>query len=212
MPKLDALDPTPYDPAALTQDLQLALRDRPELRALKLKRQQLQAQREWADNQLAPQVDLQAGVAKSLYPSTLEADAQSELFVGLNVQLYLQQRKAQGALDQAEAELLQIDAKAQLVRDKIVAELTAAHAQQRLAAQQAQLAARELENAQRLEQAERDRLTAGDTTWLIVNLREQATADAAKRLVEATAAAAAARARYRWLRSPPSPPERSRAP
>lgn len=200
LPPLESLAPAPIPTSALPRDADAATRARPELRALALKQRQLQAERDWANNQLAPQVDLQAGVTKSLVPETFNADSKSELFLGLQVQLYLQQSKARGQRDQAEAGLLELDAKGRLTRDKLVTELSALHAAQRIAYEQREQAKLELEAALRLEEAERERLSLGDSTWLIVNIREQNSADAAKRLVQYQTDYAEARARYLWLR------------
>lgn len=200
LPTLDSLMQAPIPISQLTRDADAATRTRPELRALELKQRQLEAERDWADNQLAPQVDLQAGVTKSLVPETFNADTKSELFLGLQVQLYLQQSKARGQRDMAEAGLLELDAKGRLTRDKLVAELSALHAAQRIAYEQREQAKLELVAAKRLEEAERERLSLGDSTWLIVNIREQNSADAAKRLVQYQTDYAEARARYLWLR------------
>lgn len=200
LPPVESLSPDPIPTSALAKDAQAALRTRPELRALELKQRQLEAERDWADNQLAPQIDLQGGVTKSLAPETFNADSQSELFLGLQVQFYLQQRKARGQRDEAEAGLLELDAKGRLTRDKLVAELSALHAAQRIAYEQREQARLEFVAAKRLEEAERERLALGDSTWLIVNIREQNSADAAKRLVQYQTDYAEARARYLWLR------------
>lgn len=203
LPSMESLLEQPLDDAQLTQEIDKALQRRPELRALELKQQQLQAERDWAQNQLAPQVDVQAGVTKSLAPYTFEADSKSELFMGLQVQYYLQRRKAQGQLDYAEASIVETQTKARLLKDKLIAELAGLLAAQRLAYDQADQARQELEAAKRLEAAERDRLALGDSTWLIVNIREQSTAEAARRHIKYLTDYARARAQVLMLLNPP---------
>jgi outer membrane protein TolC len=58
------------------------------------------------------------------------------------------------------------------------------------------VAVRELELARRVEEAERDKLELGDSSLLLVNLREQATFDAALRELEARLDARRAKAAF----------------
>ncbi|MBX3217750.1 MAG: TolC family protein, partial [Labilithrix sp.] len=67
------------------------------------------------------------------------------------------------------------------MKDKITLEVRDAAAGTDAAAARLGLARRELELAQQLEQAERQRFDMGDSTMLFVNIREQATFDAARR-------------------------------
>lgn len=60
----------------------------------------------------------------------------------------------------------------------------------------AEIAARQIELAERLAEAERQRLALGDSTILVVNLREEAAADAAASAIDASADYHKSRARY----------------
>lgn len=194
-PQVPAEDALPDAlPGADQAEPELDGADRPELVSLRLKRRALELERGLAANQRLPKLDLSAKASKGLTPTI---DYLDEVSVGVKVQYFLGQEVARGQEEQAEAALVRLDAAARLARDEISAELGSARVSLEVAAERVTLVERELEVARRVEQGERDRLEQGDSTLLLVNLREQATADVEKQLIEAKAAYQAARAAYR---------------
>ncbi len=192
LPPPDALPPSfpearPYDDQRLAQDIDTALTARPEIQYLDLLRQQLQVDLDQAQNLYLPDVSLGAVAAKDLGPlASPKGDKRPfELEISLMVSVPLQRRKALGKIQATQGKLAQVRMKTQFAREKIAAEVRHAVAALRAAYNRIIQARRSVELNQTLEEAERKRFEAGDSNLLMVNLREQATADARKTLVAA---------------------------
>jgi outer membrane protein TolC len=172
----------------LATDTQTALMNRPELRALAILREQLQIDYAAAQNLMLPQVDaLVVGSQDVGQQADPKKDDKSpfELEGGLIASVPLQRRKARGKALAVEGKLAQLQAKTQFTQDKIIAEVQSASVALRAAYQQLDQARQALTLARQMEAAERRRFDLGDSNLLLVNLREQATADAAAAVVDA---------------------------
>ena len=182
--------PDETDPAlrSLDADIQSAVSNRPELRALAILREQLNIDLANAQNLALPQVD-------AVFVGSQDVGAQAkkkiddkspfELESGLIASVPLQRRKALGKAQAVEGKLAQLQAKTQFTQDKIVAEMKSASVALYAAYQQLAQARQALDLARQMEAAERRKFDLGDSNLLLVNLREQATADAAVIEVEA---------------------------
>ena len=182
--------PREDDPALrnLDNDLQLAIANRPELRALSIFREQLNIDLCAAENLRLPQLDAVVSGSQDVgEASSPKKDDKSpfELEGGVIASVPLQRRKAAGKAMAIEGKLTQVRAKSQFTQEKIIAEVQSASAALNAAFQQLELARRSLELARQMETAERRKFDLGDSNLLLVNLREQATADAASTRVEA---------------------------
>ncbi|MCB9592667.1 MAG: TolC family protein [Sandaracinaceae bacterium] len=172
---------------------------RPEMeryRAL-LRRQRVSV--DYAENQLAPRIDLTVGASVDLGSGT--ADQQSVLGPAVVegsvlVSLPLQFREARGGIDRSNAELAALEADAQLVREQIGAAVQDAYSAVRAAEERQRLAAQSAEVASAVADAERRRFELGATQLFIVNLREQAAAAADAVLIDARAELQVAHARF----------------
>lgn len=176
-------EPTPIDAARLEADLSRAIERRPEIRQYEAKRRQYEVERELASNDKLPALNVLVAGAKQFgdgYPERLPAALEAGLFLDIP----LRNRKADGRERAAQARFMEYDLQLRYAKDKIVVEVRDAAAGTDAAAQRLGLARRELDLARRLEQAERQRFDMGDGTVLFVNLREQATFDAATREVD----------------------------
>lgn len=176
--------PDEDDPATrqLDVDIQSALARRPELRALTILREQLEIDLSHAQNLSLPQVDaVLAGSQDVGRRADLKKDDKSpfELEAGLLASVPLQRRKALGKVMAVEGKLAQLQAKTQFTQEKIVAEVQSASIAVSAAYQQLEQARQSLALARQMEAAERRKFDLGDSNLLLVNLREQATADAA---------------------------------
>jgi outer membrane protein TolC len=205
----------PPDPGRLGEDLEVALRLRPEMLSLRLQIQKAQVDRQFAQNQLLPSLNLyvyaeqnvgnrDADLGKDFRPFILES---SLLF-----DVPLQRRYAKGRVRASEATLAQLAAQAQLACDRVRADVLDATSALRAAHEQV-IRARENEAlARRLERAEQALQREGSSTVLFVNLREQATSDALVQRVEAEARLMSALADYRAaLGVDAVPPDRGRS-
>lgn len=172
----------------LDADIQLAISNRPELRALAIVREQLNIDLANAQNLCLPQVDaVLVGSQDVGAPAKKKLDDKGpfELEGGFVASVPLQRRKAQGKSQAVEGKLAQLQAKTQFTQEKIVAEVQSARVALVAAYQQLTQARQALDLARQMEAAERRKFDLGDSNLLLVNLREQATADAAVTEVEA---------------------------
>ena len=188
--RLPAVFPPEDDPArrSLEQDIQSAVASRPELRALTILREQFQIDLAAAQNLYLPQVDaVVVGSQDVGNPANPKKNDKGpfEFEGGLIASVPLQRRKARGKSQAVEGKLAQLQAKTQFTQDKIVAEVQSASAALNAAFQQLDQARQALDLARQMEAAERRKFDLGDSNLLLVNLREQATADAATTEVDA---------------------------
>lgn len=165
-------------------DLEKMLSQRPEVLRLEAVRAQQQVERRLAENQRAPSVDLSVAAVKDLGAGDAKR-GKPELELGLSVELPTFNRAARGRARQAEAVLARAEAQLRLQRDRVAAEVGDALSALEAAHRRVEVARQELRFARELEQAERTRFQLGESTLLFVNLREQTSAEAAVREVDA---------------------------
>lgn len=160
---------------------------RPDLRRLALQREAAAVELKLARSDRSPRIDLDAYAAKDIgaVDPAYAYLRPAEFVAAVNVELPLALRGARGKLRRAEAELARIDAELRMARDVVALELRDAHSALAAAHARVALAREQLAAAHELEQAERSRFRLGDSTLLLVNLREQAAADAAAQELEA---------------------------
>lgn len=177
----------PAQAADFAAALETAQASRPELQRLDLQQRQTETELELQRNQQAPGVDFSVMGARDIGPGKDKLNRE-ELYLGLNIDIPLQRRVAGGRVQAAAANLQRLKLEQQMANDRIAAEVRDALSALSAARQRLELAGRQRQAAQRLEQGERTRFELGDSTLLFVNLREIAGGDAA--LMEAEAAAA----------------------
>lgn len=185
-------------PQRLSSDVRLAIELRPELREIRIQRQQAAVSLSLGRNQVLPDVSAGLNVAQDVGEPTPKGDKTPfQLNAGLMFDMPLQRSEARGQIRTSQSKISQLTAKERFTQDKITTEV-----QDRLsalvAAYQALVPAREsvLLNHS-LEVAERKRFEFGDSSLFIVNLRELATADAAAIEVDVVATYFTALADYR---------------
>lgn len=161
-----------------------SLRLRPERRRLSLLAQQLEIERKLAKNQLLPAVDLFGVVSRDLGGGD-KVRAQTELELGVQIDLAILFRAARGRIAIAEGQLARTNAQLGLLERRIEAEIRDLHSALRAGKERLALVRREVELAAGLAKAELERFELGDSTLLLVNLREQAAAEAGVREVDA---------------------------
>lgn len=168
------------------ESIRQALERRPELKALRLKRQQQEAELRLAENTVLPTLDLFSELSRDV--GSGPASRAGEGFeAGVIFQLPIQRRKATGKVLQVRGKLATVDQELRWAEDEIRAEVQDAISALRAARVVLDVVTEELTVARELESLERDRFTLGDSTQFLVNLREVATADAALREVRARA-------------------------
>jgi cobalt-zinc-cadmium efflux system outer membrane protein len=175
--------PTVGSPEA---EVQKAIGKRPELVRFAAQKAQVEIEATLAKNGTKPALDFQTVVSKDFGkgPDPLRP---VDVELGLVIDIPLLARTASGKFDTATAKGEKIEAQKKFLEDRIAADVKDALAAETAARARVTLARQELALAQKLAQAERDAFTLGTSTILLVNLREQAAAEAALREVVALA-------------------------
>ncbi len=186
--------------ALFDQDLQRALSRRPELMEIALERQKTSVELAYAQNLLRPTLDAGMKASQDVGGPAKQPKNDKDPFElegGVYFDVPVQRRSAQGQVRSAQSKLAQLTAKQRYTADKVQAEVRDAMVSLDVAYQQIGQAAQGLLLAREVEKLERRKFELGASNLIFLNLREQSTADAATREIEAVAAYFAARADYR---------------
>ena len=173
-------------PAALAVDEVLARR--PDVLRVAHQKQQAELELRLQRNQFLPSLELGVAVSKDLGVAPRpELAGLGPAEVELTAQLALPRlfRAPTGRLQAARGAVSKLEAQWRGAKDRVAMELTDARSAFTAAHARLGLARREIEVALELERGERTRLAVGEGTLVFVNLREQATAEARLREVEA---------------------------
>jgi outer membrane protein TolC len=188
----------PPDIDQMPQDIQMALASRPELVELDLVLQQVRIELAQAENTLLPKLDAVVGASQDVGAPINEKRTKSpfELEAGVYGEVPLQRREARGKILAARGKLTQLTAKREFVVDKIVAEVQDALSALEAASGQIEQSAKNLELSREALELGREAFNAGDIDLIVLNIYEQAVADAAIAWIEAQAYYFAAQADY----------------
>lgn len=154
-----------------------ALSQRPELKRLALQSQQTETELAFQENQQNPALDFQVMGAKDIGYGKDKLN-RDELYLGLNVDIPLQQRVAGGRAQVASANLQRLKWDRMGAENRVEAEVKDLFSALEAAQKRVSLSRQQHQAAQQLEDGERTRFELGETTLLFVNLREIATGDA----------------------------------
>ncbi len=162
---------------------------RPEPRRFERARAQLEVDRDLAENQAAPAIDVilfasQDLGARDVADPTLSRAHIPQIEASVQLEIPVLDRVARGRAAAASAGMTRLDAQRELALDRVRAEVRDALSALDAAQRRVALVRREVEVTAQLEAAERQRFEAGDSTLFVVNLREQATAEARIREVD----------------------------
>jgi len=181
---LGANIPNPDREAVPKKGLEDALKARPDLNRFSALKTQNEIEQALAENQVGPRIDVQLQAVRSLRQGSPTRNG-TQLEAGVLLEVPLQVNVAGGREDVAKATALRLELQERFLRDKIAVEVYDARSALEAAALRAEVTHREMELARKLEEGERERFRHGDSNQLFVNIREQATADAAVREIEA---------------------------
>lgn len=188
----------PYDDARLVDDIQTAMRNRPELATIRLAREKQEVELRLAKNQLLPGVDFAATGSQDVGPPDQYSNKSGfEWELMVMFQMPIQQRNARGKVRSTKGKISQIRAREQFVEDRITAEVRNAASAVTRAYQAFLEFQKSAELARRVAQAEFRRFELGQSNILNVNIQELAANDSAVREVDAHAEYFRAVADYR---------------
>ena len=169
-------------------EVDAALARRPEVQRLLTQKKQQEIELSLQKNQLLPALDVGVVFTQDLGTTQnpqLAPLAQPELEGNVLLEVPLLYRAPLGKIQAVRAGLTKLDAQLQLARDRVAVDLSDAHSAQRAAHERLAFNRGEVAVAVQLEQGERKRFTLGDSNLLFVNLREQTTAEARLRELDA---------------------------
>jgi cobalt-zinc-cadmium efflux system outer membrane protein len=190
----------------------LALARRPDNQRADLQREQQRVELTLAENQRLPAIDLTLAGVQGFGPTTPTLSTivdypdidnankklnKTGFEASLFIDIPLLNRTASGKRDAAEASLRRITEQARYTRDKIVAEVRDATSAMVQARRRLEAVRAEVRAADELATLEERRFDLGDSTLLIVNLRETAAAESHIKEVDALVDYHKAEANYR---------------
>jgi outer membrane protein, heavy metal efflux system len=191
-------EPKGIDEQDLAADIRLALDRRPEVARLRAQADQNDIDIRLARNAALPAVDVTSGFFAENGSGASVRRGPQEFRAGLSFEFPFQNRTARGRQGVAVARARQIDTRLGFLRDQVAAEVQDAHSAVRAAFQRLKLLGDEVRVSRDLEEAERTRFDLGEGTLFMLNLREQATLDAAIREALAQADYQRAQAAYQY--------------
>ncbi len=184
--RLPATIPEPTATEVPQKTIADALIRRPELARLSAMKSQNEVERALATNQSGPKFDLQLQAIQNLQQGDPARNG-TQVEAGVLLEIPLQANVARGREDNAVATAARFELQERFLKDRVGAEVRDAKSALDAALMRFQVIRKEVELARKMEQGERERFNQGDSTLLFVNLREQATVDAAIRELEALA-------------------------
>lgn len=191
VPGLERLPPSLPEPAPLAGSVDRmegeALARRPEPARIAAQREQSRIDRQLADNQRKPGIDFSIAGIKDFGRAPDPKMTKPELEVGVLLDIPILTRVQDGRVRAAEAQLSKLEAQAQFAKDRVVADVRDASSATTMARDRALAVKREVDVSRQLVLGERQRFDLGESSLLIVNLREQAYGEAELREVDALA-------------------------
>lgn len=187
-PKRSQLPKTlPEPPASTPQNSQAeanALAQRPEPKRAEAARKSAAVDLDLARNQALPAIDVFVAGSADLGPGD-EKRGIPVFEAGIVIDIPILGRPQRGRVRSGEAAVRRAEKQAELARDRVGAEVKDSQSAMEAARKRAEVTAQEVALAEKLEALERKRFDLGDSNMLTVNLREQATAEAKLRRVDA---------------------------
>ena len=197
LPELDIAQLPPI-PSVDINGLTELVRNRPEMRLLLTAIQRVENEVALKRNDLKPRLDLSLEVSHD-FGSIAEGGASrdsTDTIIGLEFSVPLERRQARGDLRAAEAKLEALRWEQQQTTEQMAIGLRNILLDLETARELLNLAEQEVEQSEALMRAEQKRFQSGASDFFLVNIREQAAADARKRLFEVHLQFQLARAAY----------------
>lgn len=170
------------DPQSLVADV---LARRPELALIDVDRRRGENSLKLAENLLKPRVDVGFKAAQDLGAGSRAREG-FDAIVDVTISIPLERRRALGQADSARAKLRRLEFDRQLQSDRLTNELAKLGVTIDAARRFVAISRDEAAQADIMERAERRRFDAGASDFFVVNLREERSADARLRNLQAT--------------------------
>lgn len=174
------------DAAEVEATLAAALDERPETGIVATDIERERNRLALGRNSLKTRVDLNLEASRDIGGGSRTRD-ETDAVVRLDITVPLERRTGEGKVAEARANLARLELERRLLNERIAVEVRNIANDISAAERFVDLAVEEVEQAEILEQAERQRFADGASDFFVVNLREEATADARVRRIEAQA-------------------------
>jgi cobalt-zinc-cadmium efflux system outer membrane protein len=181
---------------SVDKEVRHAIERRPDVRRLELQRRQNKIDLDLASNQTKPAVDVRMGVSRDMGP-TDPTLTPTVVEGGMLLDIPVQNRVAKGRADASRAAMTRMAELKRYAEDRVQAEVRDAISAVTMARERLHMVRQEVELTLEMEKAEREKFQLGDSTLFVVYLREQSTADAELREVDAMLELHRAVANYR---------------
>ncbi len=165
------------DFSQIEKDLIHALIERPEIKLIKIRKEQEMSNLEQANNLLKPQLDVDVGVSKDIGAGPISRE-QTNNYAQAQIQMPLQRREAKGKVAATESKIKVIKYEEQLLGDKIKSEIEQIRNSLNFTSTILENLEEEISLCKKVENAERERFKNGNSDFFLINLREQETAEA----------------------------------
>lgn len=187
VPTPDRLPPRLGAPLPIADDLLGTLENRPDLRVVDVRMAQARQRLQLDRNNFLPKLDLKAEVNQYVGDAGVGGRAYTgtESKIGVTLSVPLQQRMARGRLGQTQAELEGFQQRRRFLEDQIRIEIGALSIAARQSRRLLGIAIDEQDRALTMAAAERRRFQEGASDFFLVNIREEAAADAQVRRLDA---------------------------
>ncbi len=174
------------DAQSLEATIALTLAERPEIGLVAADVERERNRLALGDNALKTRVDLNLEASRDIGGGSVTRD-ETDAVVRLEINVPLERRTGQGKVAEARANLSRLELERQLLNEKIEVEVRNIANDITAATRFLELAVQEVEQAEILARAERSRFDDGASDFFVVNLREEAAADARLRRIGAQA-------------------------
>ncbi len=185
----------------LSEDVELAWKQRPELYRFQLQRERLMIDVRLNENQMLPALNLGAFAAQDVgkgKDSTGIFALDRTVYEGsVTLEVPLQRRESRGKLQASNAVMMQILQQERYARDAIQTEVQDARSNMERTLERVRIAREEQTIAERVSELERERFVKGQSTLLEVNFREVAAAGGRAKVIDLRADFQRAFADYR---------------
>ena len=183
------------DAADVDAGIAVTLADRPEIGLVAADIERERNRLALGSNALKTRVDLNLEASRDLGGGSITRD-ETDAIVRLDITIPLERRTGHGKVAEARANLSRLELDRQMLNEQIEVEVRNIANDIAAAERFLELAGQEVEQADILEQAERVRFEDGASDFFVVNLREEAAADARVRRIEAQVGLLLALANY----------------
>ena len=167
----------------INKDKLLAMSRRPELRLIKIKRDEENNNLKYAENLAKPQLDVDVGASDDVGVGP-KSRGQSNNYAKIDFSVPLQQREAKGKISATESKLSAIKYEQKLLEEKISAQIDQLKTKVKTLAEVHSNLAEEVKLTETLEISEREKFKQGASNLFLVNAREQESASSKAALVE----------------------------